>query len=1585
MALSFNEAIELLPGISSESSLRELISRIDHSAEGSITLLYSGNVGYVGDGIDGRDLSSWEVARGISASSPGVRVVDSSQVAKFLDLYSNTALVECLERIFGEDPTIRGTASNSFLYGSRVDGTRQPDGIWDEVSKRFVREARGEVITLTGGAPGDGVFRLTELPELLNNQSITHIDGIPVEVLRSLDEDQAFAVIRAQSEVRAAELRIAVDDQGMPLLAEQMAVDARQFLADQSHLTVVAPSGITATRPLADFVPVSRLPDHAQGAEKLRQLRSELLAEANLHAVNGRADDLARVLGVLDRLGTAADVIDLALLAHQAATLQQAGDTEAAQRLLTDWAIRNASAFAAGRLASLVAAPLLLAGPWGLVLAAALVLGAGIAGDQAGAQLSSWLQNGTGDWTPDFLRQLQEWFDRPTPPQLGCPLVLDLDGDGVETISWEQSGVFFDHDGNRYAERTGWVAADDALLVRDLDGDGRILSGAELFGNHTVLANGSLAANGFEALRALDDNGNGHIDAADAGWSQLRLWRDGDGDGAVDPGELLDLGSMGVHSLSLSYTNSDEVDGSGNAHRQLGTYTTSTGSGRALRDIWFAINPALSRALDIQPVDAAVADLPNVPGMGVVPSLHQAIARDGSGQLRDLLQRWIAADAAGRNTLLDPLLIHWAGVQSVDPSSYGTAVADGRQVAALEAFLADRYRGGALPDAFGAAQLAQAYDTLRRRVGARLTLQVDLAPLLAAIQVEPGADGRGPALNVDAAVAMLQTHLAAGDPETRARGLAAAINELGREPLTPLIEGALQAALSAPEHLFIPLLTVGVQNAIRLSPERDSLTGSNGNDLLIGNDINNPISGDGGDDILVGGPGLDGLIGGPGHNTFIFGRGDGTDWLYKELLNGQDAVNTLSFRAGIDPQDLTFYQDSDGTLIISISGGTDQVYVEGFRHRVLPSPTQAIQPLGWITFADGTRWSSDELGLRINQGTDAGDYLVGDYRSDTLRGGAGNDMIHGWDGDDFLDGGPGSDLLLGGRGSDTYLIRQGEGNDTIREDSDGQPHRDVIQFASGITPDNVLFSRAHSDLMPNLYVQIDGVHRALTIESFFAGGQPGQPWHGSVEEFRFEDGTVWTDEEIRVRMLIGGADSDVLMGYHGDDTIRGFDGHDRIYGLEGNDRLEGGNGDDRLVGGPGDDWLDGGSGKNIYEFEGSVGRDVIASRPQPLLSDPGQIQIHGSVLAPEAIVLRRVDNNLEIVESGSSTSQALLIQDYFRDNTSANPWNPVQSIVWWGRSIWDLASIDSRVANLYRGGRADDQLTGTADHDFLEGFAGNDTLHGGLGNDRLDGGEGIDTASWAAMATSVTVDLALSGPQNTGTGFDTLVAIENLVSGEGHDLLRGHGGDNRIDGGAGDDVIDGGDGSDVLIGGLGVDTVSFASATSAATVDLANTRAQRTVGSWSDTITGFENLTGSAWNDTLTGSGAANRIEGGAGADLIRGSGGADRLTGGPGADRFIYGSPAEAGLGTTGRDLITDLESIDRIDLSLIDAHSSLKGNQAFVFIGAAAFTAPAQLRYTLLNGEGLLEGNVDSNLGADFQIALAGAPALAAGWLVL
>ncbi len=78
------------------------------------------------------------------------------------------------------------------------------------------------------------------------------------------------------------------------------------------------------------------------------------------------------------------------------------------------------------------------------------------------------------------------------------PLVLDLDGDGVETTTLSKTtigGVNFNLDAKGLAEKTGWVGKDDGLLVRDLDGDGQITSGRELFGNHALLQSGKAAAN----------------------------------------------------------------------------------------------------------------------------------------------------------------------------------------------------------------------------------------------------------------------------------------------------------------------------------------------------------------------------------------------------------------------------------------------------------------------------------------------------------------------------------------------------------------------------------------------------------------------------------------------------------------------------------------------------------------------------------------------------------------------------------------------------------------------------------------------------------------------------------------------------------------------------------------------------------------------------------------------------------------------------------------------------------------------------------------------------------------------------------
>ena len=79
------------------------------------------------------------------------------------------------------------------------------------------------------------------------------------------------------------------------------------------------------------------------------------------------------------------------------------------------------------------------------------------------------------------------------------PLVIDIDGDGVETKE-ENSQIYFDHDGNGFAESSGWVGQDDGLLVRDINGNGQIDDGTELFGNNSVLSNGQSAANDNDIL-----------------------------------------------------------------------------------------------------------------------------------------------------------------------------------------------------------------------------------------------------------------------------------------------------------------------------------------------------------------------------------------------------------------------------------------------------------------------------------------------------------------------------------------------------------------------------------------------------------------------------------------------------------------------------------------------------------------------------------------------------------------------------------------------------------------------------------------------------------------------------------------------------------------------------------------------------------------------------------------------------------------------------------------------------------------------------------------------------------------------------
>nr|WP_230949892.1 hypothetical protein [Xylella fastidiosa] len=164
----------------------------------------------------------------------------------------------------------------------------------------------------------------------------------------------------------------------------------------------------------------------------------------------------------------------------------------------------------------------------------------------------------------------------PLPPR--DPLALDLDGDGIETTSSDGRVILFDHDADGVKTGTGWLKPDDGWLVLDRKGNGTIDSGRELFGTDTLKRNGQLATDGFDALRDVDSNQDGKIDAADRVFANLRIWRDLNQDGITQANELSTLDANHIVSIGVTAT-AGRVDlGNGNVQTAAGTFTRSNGT-----------------------------------------------------------------------------------------------------------------------------------------------------------------------------------------------------------------------------------------------------------------------------------------------------------------------------------------------------------------------------------------------------------------------------------------------------------------------------------------------------------------------------------------------------------------------------------------------------------------------------------------------------------------------------------------------------------------------------------------------------------------------------------------------------------------------------------------------------------------------------------------------------------------------------------------------------------------------------------------------------------------------------------------------
>ncbi len=1154
---------------------------------------------------------------------------------------------------------------------------------------------------------------------------------------------------------------------------------------------------------MADFIPQERVAAHREALREIRIAQDNLAVHYNQDLQNQAPRSSTRWLKALDQLGYIADVVSLAAVAHDAKAAMDAGDRAAAQDILTRWALENAGAILAGRLASLAVAPLLVAGPLGWLAAGGVVLSASMLGGAYSDDVAEFLAGHLAELWDRGLGALRDQFQAAERPY-SCPLVLDLDRNGITTLPEDFRGIYFDHDRNGFAERTGWVSPGDGLLVRDLNGNGLIDDGSELFGNHTDLEPGRRAANGFAALRSLDVNGDQYVDRFDAAWLTLGIWKDANSNGSVDAGELLSMDKAGVRRLGVNYVATSFADPQGNQHLQIGEYVAADGTLQAMNDVWFRVDPARTQWLHSVPLDDTLGALPNLKGMGRVMDLHQAMTLDSSGELRLILERWIQGTAAQREALIDPLIFLWTGVASFADGPDHRSL-EGR-LAVLERLLDRTYRQGWLdprPVGVPATMLHQAYEDFRYQLEHQLILQTDARPLLRSFLASDGTLlPETPLQGLEQAVEFLDAYVIHTMDIKQLFRLSSALRSLGQDG--ELILTRIQDYASTQGSFNALYLRLFSEHQLHQgSADSNHLQGSGGQDLLDGGAGHDWLAGGAGRDWLIAGSGNDSLNGGSGDDVYVIGKGgDQKQIVDVDLATGN---RDMVLFTDVKPSDVHLVERHGSQLYVSYGSG-DRLLVDHY----FSSEHHRIEE---FHFADGTVWRDVELRNRAVVGgatagndwlegfgdmvnridaLDGDDHLFGNVFADVLKGGNGHDWLSGGDGDDHLDGGAGHDWLTGGAGRDRLIA--GSGNDSLNGGSGDDVYvigkggdqkqivdvdlaignRDVVLFTDVKSSDVHLVER-HSS---KLYLSYGSGDRLL-VEHYFSSE------HHRIEEFHFADGTVWRDVELRNRAVVGGATAgndwlegfgdmvnridaldgddhlfgnvfaDVLKGGNGHDWLSGGDGDDHLDGGAGHDWLAGGAGRDRLIAGSGNDSLNGGFGDDVYV----IGKGADQKRIVDVDSTAGNrdVVLFADLRSQDLASVVRHGDHLLLKHSGAGQ---LTIENYFlSDVFRIEAFQFSNNVVWNDRQLRDRVVVGGATAG-------HDSLGGYNDmSNRINGLDGNDLLSGGLLNDALTGGNG-------------------------------------------NDALHGGDGDDILDGGAGHDVMDGGRGRDRLVSGTGSDTLN---------------------------------------------------------------------------------------------------------------------------------------------------------------------------------
>ncbi len=743
------------------------------------------------------------------------------------------------------------------------------------------------------------------------------------------------------------------------------------------------------------------------------------------------------------------------------------------------------------------------------------------------------------------------------------PLVLDLDNDGIEAVGINPAApVLFDMDGDGIKTATGWIKADDGMVVLDRNGNGLIDSGRELFGDSTVLTRGpragKTAANGYEALADLDINADGAINSADAAYASLRIWQDANQDGISQAGELRTLSSLGIASLKVAGQASNINLGNGNTQPFSGSFTRTNGSTGASGvaevsgSLLLASNNFYREFTDNPALTTAAKALPQMRGSGVVRDLREAMSLGtaaGATLQTRLTAFAVGTTRAAQTAELDGLISSWGATGTMQTSIQTNRTKNQNatetvieqfartqpdmyaRITALERFNGSNILAGwvrslasATPPyavsfsvSYSVAQadfINQAYSALKESVYSALVLQTRLKPYLDSINLVVGA--AGVTFDTSAMGALLASTKLADEKKAFVdlielnRLATATLQAVGYDGLA-VLKGWIDA-LAPASPIRAVLLEMNVLGAAATTgtaagdiwygdASANTFNGGEGADTLLGGLGNDSLQGGAGNDNLAGGDGSDTLSGGAGNDTLSGGAGN-------DSLSGGAGADVYVFNRG-GGQDTIDNYDSDalGTNADTLRFGAGIAPADVRATRVyddlvlsVAGSTDSVTVKYYFNTSATTPYALENIAF-----ANGVVWNIASVKLNLLTGTAGNDNIQGYASADTLSGGAGNDTLSGGAGADVYVFNRGGGQDTVTENDATAGNTDVAKFDASVANNQLWFSKVGN----NLEVSIIGTSDKLVMSNWYLGNQ----YH--VEQFKSGNGKTLLDSQVQ--------------------------------------------------------------------------------------------------------------------------------------------------------------------------------------------------------------------------------------------------------------------------------------------------------------------------------------------------------------------------------------------------------------------------------------------------------------------------------------